>query len=147
MSRFSPLSRMLPRGSGMDYLMTRKDSKECSLFEFDLAPGFDTGSHYHTKTEEFFYVLEGELDLRSGEQIVRAMPGTFVFVPSGVAHSIANPGSKRARMLLGCLPAGHENYFDELSALLAKAGPPDPQAISLLREKYDTIQLSGLQSK
>ena len=31
------------RGSGVSYLMTAKDSKACSLFEFDAAPGFDNG--------------------------------------------------------------------------------------------------------
>jgi quercetin dioxygenase-like cupin family protein len=134
-------------GSHLDYLLTAKDSKGCSLFEFDLAPGFDTGVHYHTKLEEFFYVLEGEIDLRSNDRVVRAGPGTFAFAPPGVRHAITNSGSNRARMLIGCIPPGHENYFDELAALLAKGGPPDAEAISALRKKYDTIQLSGMQSK
>jgi quercetin dioxygenase-like cupin family protein len=135
------------RGSYVDYLLTGSDSQGCSLFKLDVASGFDTGAHYHTKIEELFYVLEGELDLRSGEQVVKAVPGTFIFVPPGVTHSIANSGKGRGLMLLGCIPPGHENYFDELATLLANAGPPDSKAIAALREKYDTIQLSGLQSK
>jgi quercetin dioxygenase-like cupin family protein len=55
----------------VDYLLTVEHSKQCSLFEFSIAPGFNTGAHYHTKIEELFYVLEGELDLRCGERIVR----------------------------------------------------------------------------
>lgn len=135
------------RGSRIMHLVTAKDSKECSLFEFDVAAGFDTGAHYHTKMEEFFYVLEGEFDLRTGDRVVHAGPGTFVFVPPGTTHSITNSSTKRARMLLGCLPPGHEGYFDELSVLLAGSGPPDAQAIAALRKKYDTIQLSELQSR
>ena len=50
----------------IDYLVTAEHSKQCSLFEFTVAPGFNTGAHYHTKIEEIFYVLEGELDLRCG---------------------------------------------------------------------------------
>jgi quercetin dioxygenase-like cupin family protein len=46
----------------VDYLVTAENSKQCSLFEFTVAPGFNTGAHYHTKIEEIFYVLEGELD-------------------------------------------------------------------------------------
>src|SRR5579872_934731 len=103
------------RGSYVDYLITAADSKGCSLFKFDVAPGFDTGAHYHTKIEEFFYVVEGELDLRSGDRTVHAGPGTFVFVPPGVPHSIANHGNQRGSLLLGCVPPGHENYFDELA--------------------------------
>jgi Cupin domain len=49
-------------GSWLNYLVTGRDSKGCSVFEFEVAPGFDTGVHYHTRIEEFFYVLEGELD-------------------------------------------------------------------------------------
>ena len=135
------------RGSYVDYLMVGSDSRGCSLFKFDVAPGFDTGAHYHTKIEEFFYVVEGQLDLRSGDRVVRAGPGTFVFVPPGVPHSISNSGKERGSLLLGCVPPGHENYFDELADLLAKPGPPDTKAIAALREKYDTIQLSNLQSK
>src|SRR5271169_4351095 len=60
----------------VDYLLTAEHSKQCSLFEFSIAPGFNTGAHYHTKIEELFYVLEGELDLRCGERVVRGEPGT-----------------------------------------------------------------------
>jgi quercetin dioxygenase-like cupin family protein len=70
----------------IDYLVTAEHSKQCSLFEFTIAPGFNTGAHYHTKIEEIFYVLEGELDLRCGEQTVRGGPGTCVFVPPGAPH-------------------------------------------------------------
>jgi len=140
------VKRVELRGSWLNYLVTGRDSKGCSLFEFDAAPGFDTGVHYHTRIEEFLYVLEGEVDLRSGDQVTHAAPGAFVFVPRGTKHSIANFGKKRSRLLLGCLPPGHENYFEELSALLAKPGPPSSEAIAALRKKYDTIQVSGLRS-
>ena len=56
----------------VDYLVTAEHSKQCSLFEFTVAPGFNTGAHYHTKIEEIFYVLEGELDLRCGDYSWRA---------------------------------------------------------------------------
>jgi hypothetical protein len=89
-------------------------------------------------------VLEGEVDLRSNERVIHAKPGTFVFATPGVRHAITNSGNNRARILIGCIPPGHENYFDELAALLAKGGPPDA-AMAALRKRYDTIQLSGMQ--
>jgi quercetin dioxygenase-like cupin family protein len=84
----------------VDYLLTAEHSKQCSVFEFSIAPGFNTGAHYHTKIEELFYVLEGEIDLRCGERVVRGGPGTFVFVPPGVAHAFGNSSSASGRMLL-----------------------------------------------
>ena len=128
----------------IDYLLTAEHSKQCSLFEFSIAPGFNTGAHYHTKIEELFYVLEGELDLRCGDRTVRAGPGTFVFVPPGTAHAFGNSGSTPGRMLLITAPPGHEKYFDELRDLVAKGGKPDPEALAKLRAKYDTVQLATL---
>ncbi len=134
------------RGTRVDYLVTAGQSKHCSVFEFSVAPGFDTGAHYHTKIEETFYVLEGELNLGCGEQELRAGPGTSGFVPPGVAHSFGNLGTAPARILVIASPPGHEKYFDELVEIVTKGGRPDPEAISTLRAKYDTIQVSGLVS-
>ena len=38
--------------------------------------------------------------------------------------------------------AVHERYFEELAEILARPGAPDIQAISELRQRYDTEQLS-----
>jgi mannose-6-phosphate isomerase-like protein (cupin superfamily) len=94
------------------------------LFEFTVASGFNTGAHYHTKIEEIFYVLEGELDLRCGERTIRGGPGRCVFVPPGTAHAFGNSGSAPGRMLLITAPPGHEKYFDELRDLIARGGKP-----------------------
>ena len=59
----------------VDYLVSAENSKQCSLFEFPIALGFSTGAHYHTKIEEIFYVIEGELDLRCGESIAGRSEG------------------------------------------------------------------------
>src|SRR5215469_4642926 len=82
----------------VDYLVTAEHSKQCSPFEFRVAPGFNTGAHYHTKIEEIFYVLEGELDLRCGERTVRGGPElAYSLLPAQrTALEIPVPG----RMLL-----------------------------------------------
>ena len=129
-------------------LCTRPGSTTCSppvlAVRVHGAPGFNTGAHYHTKIEEIFYILEGELDLRCGEHTVRGGPGTCVFVPPGAAHAFGNSGSSPGRMLLITAPPGHEKYFDELRDLIAKGGKPDPDTLAKLRAKYDTVQLATL---
>ena len=129
-------------GSRVDYLVTGEHSQSCSIFELSVAPGFDTGAHYHTRLEEFFYVLEGEVNLRSGDRRIRGGPGTFVFVPKGAAHSYGNPGPGPTRVLLVTSPPGFEKYFDELAELVKSGGRPDPEAIAKLRAKHDTIQIA-----
>lgn len=123
----------------IDYLLTAEHSKQCSLFELSIAPGFNTGTHYHTKFEELFYVFEGELDLRCGNRTVRAGPGTFVFVPPGTAHAFGNSGATPSRMLLITAPPDTKNII-ELQDEVAKGGKPDPEALAKLRAKYDTVQ-------
>jgi quercetin dioxygenase-like cupin family protein len=116
-----------------------------TFLEFVAAPGFNTGDHVHSRIEEIFYVVEGELQIRAGDRTLRAKPGDFVLVPPGVAHGFANPEGTPAKMVLLISPAGvHERYFEELAELLAKPGAPDAQAIAELRQRYDTQQVSPL---
>ena len=106
--------------------------------------GLRHGAAPHNKLEETFYVLDGEFELRAGDQVLRALPGTLMFVPPGVPHAFSNPTEAPARLLLLMSPPGHDRYFAELAAILAPSGPPDTDAIAALRSKYDTKQLSSL---
>jgi quercetin dioxygenase-like cupin family protein len=116
-----------------------------TFLEFVAAPGFSTGDHVHSRIEEIFYVVEGELQIRAGDRTLRAKPGDFVLVPPGVPHGFGNPDGVPAKMVLLISPAGvHERYFEELAELLATPGAPDIQAIAELRQRYDTQQVSPL---
>ena len=129
-------------GQRVDFLATAAQSKGCSIFELSVSAGFDVGAHYHGTMEEFFYVLEGEMDLRCGERLVCGGPGTFIFVPPGVAHSYGNPGTRTARVLLVTSPPGFEKYFEEMAALIAQHGRLSTEALADLRARYDTTQIS-----
>ena len=116
-----------------------------TFFEFTAASGFSTGDHIHSKIEEIFYVVEGEFQIRAGDRSFTAHVGDFVLVPPGVPHGFGNSGGSPAKMVLLISPAAvHERYFEELAGILAKPGAPDIQAISQLRQSYDTEQVSPL---
>jgi quercetin dioxygenase-like cupin family protein len=132
------------RGTKVRVLCTEADSVGASTFEFHAMPGFDTGSHYHSKIEEQFYVIDGEMELRAGDQVILGRPGAFVTVPAGIAHAFANRSDSPARMLLVCTPPGHERYFAELAQILARSGAPDTDGIAALRARFDTTQVSPL---
>ncbi len=135
------------RGTQLGILLTGDHSKDTTVFELTAKEGFTTGAHVHQIQKEFFYVLEGECELHAGDQVVKAKPGSFVFVPPGVPHNIINTSGKPAKMLMGVSPPGHEHYFEELADLLARDGPPDAKAIGELRRKFDTEQLSSLKAE
>jgi quercetin dioxygenase-like cupin family protein len=133
-------------GKPMIFLVTGEDTRHTSMFDWTLPAGFSTGLHVHRVQEETFYVLEGECQWQVGDQTIRATPGTYVFIPPGVPHNIANASDKPARMIMTVSPPGHENYFEELVTLVGRSSPPDANAIAELRGRYDTEQLSALKA-
>ena len=136
-------SGVLLRGEPMAFLVTGTDTRHTSMFDWTIPAGFATGLHVHRVQEETFYVLDGECEWWVGERRMRATPGTFLFLPPGVPHNITNVSDKVARVLMTVSPPGHEHYFEELAALTATC-IPDPAAISELRGRFDTDQLSAL---
>ena len=55
--------------------------------------------------------------------------------------------SEPARVLFQAAPSGHEDYLEELAALLREAkGKPHPAAVAELRRRYDIEQLTALRN-
>ena len=134
---------VLLRGLPMVFLVTGEETRHTSMFDWTIPAGFATGLHVHRVQEETFYVLAGECEWQVGEKTIRAVPGTFLFLPPGVPHNIKNVSESSARVLMTVSPPGHEHYFEELATLAAR-GAPDPNALADLRDRYDTDQISTL---
>ncbi|MEU4347749.1 cupin domain-containing protein [Streptomyces sp. NPDC023838] len=145
------------------FKVTGAHSTVASTFEVVVPPGFDVGAHAHSRSEELFYLLEGELDVMafepkvrtlddwrewespSGQRHMRATAGTMILVPPGCPHAFANPTGRPARMLFQAAPPpDHERYFEELLELLNSGGGIDPAAVQELRVRYDIEQLTPL---
>jgi hypothetical protein len=90
--------------------------------------------HVHEHEDEYSYVLEGEVGVQVGDEVVIASPGDFVFKPRGVWHAFWNAGDETARVLEIISPGGFEQYFVELEPLVA--GAPDIEGIMALQERY-----------
>ncbi|HEX5701006.1 MAG TPA: cupin domain-containing protein, partial [Rubrobacter sp.] len=46
--------------------------------------------HTHEREEEYIHVLEGEVGVQIGEEVLIARPGDLVFKPRGVPHAFWN---------------------------------------------------------
>ena len=132
------------RGTEVIFKVRSDQAAGASCVEFVAAAGFDTGLHVHERLEETWYIREGEIEFRVGEETFQAAPGACVFVPPHVPHAFANRSEAPAKFMLLLSPPGHDRYFVELADILAQSGPPDTEAIAALRAKYDTKQLSSL---
>jgi mannose-6-phosphate isomerase-like protein (cupin superfamily) len=60
--------------------------------------------HLHRADDEAWYVLEGTLGFRIGEEVLEAAAGAGVLVPRGVPHTYWNAGADEARYLLVMTP-------------------------------------------
>ncbi len=107
------------------------------LSESTIAPGFPgPPPHRHERLVDMFYVLDGVLTVRFGEETRQLGPGSFVCVPAGVVHTFSNPSDSPVRFLNFNTPAGWENYMRDLAAA-AKAPPLTPEVISSVASRYD----------
>jgi quercetin dioxygenase-like cupin family protein len=89
-----------------------------ALFEALVAPGGGPPPHTHSREEEGFYILEGEITFTiRGERVV-ARAGTFANMPIGTPHTFKNETDQPARMLVSLVPAGLEQMFFEVGAPL-----------------------------
>jgi mannose-6-phosphate isomerase-like protein (cupin superfamily) len=73
-----------------------------SLAEARLQPGQATERHYHERTEEIYFVLEGagEMELDGERRLVA--PGDAVLIPPGARHQIT--ALDELRFLCSCAP-------------------------------------------
>jgi mannose-6-phosphate isomerase-like protein (cupin superfamily) len=72
--------------------------------------------HKHDETDDFFLVLEGELDIELRDRTVTLGPGELFVVPQGVEHRpVARKGE--VKMLL-IEPKGTPNTGDEATAAM-----------------------------
>jgi quercetin dioxygenase-like cupin family protein len=101
-----------------------------TLFENVIAPGDGPPLHTHAGEDESWYVLEGVLRFRLGDEVASAPAGAFVFVPRGTPHCFQNVGEGPARIIVMFTPSGMERFFDRFATL--PAGPVDPRAFGRL---------------
>jgi quercetin dioxygenase-like cupin family protein len=119
------------------FLATGEDTNGTyALWEALVPPGGGPPPHVHSREEEGFYVLEGEITFTvNGERVV-APAGTFANMPVGTPHSFKNESNKPAKMLISVAPAGLERMFFEVGVPLAEGAttalPPTEDEINRL---------------
>jgi quercetin dioxygenase-like cupin family protein len=90
-----------------------------SLWEDIVPPGAGAPLHTHSREDEAFYVLSGELlvEFEGGEAPHRVGPGAVFFGARGRRHGYRNVSNQSARVLILCAPScGLDQMFAELDA-------------------------------
>jgi quercetin dioxygenase-like cupin family protein len=106
-----------------------------TVYEILFPPDSGPPLHVHEREDEAFYVLEGGLSVRMGDEEHEVLAGSFVFQPRGIPHTFRSSGDG-ARVLLMVVPSGFEGYFRALSrpaeamTLPPPAGPPGAEQMA-----------------
>jgi quercetin dioxygenase-like cupin family protein len=85
------------------------------LVEVTLAPGSNPPPHVHSRQDELFYVLEGQVDVYAGEDAFKVETGQCVFLPRFKPHAFVMR-SPRLRLLTLFIPAGLEDAFRSMNS-------------------------------
>lgn len=122
----SPRALIVPPGAGkMDFpgewkFIRQQGNGAYSMVEINvpatskLPPG--PAGHIHTREDESWYIIEGELQFEVGDETATAGPGSLVYAPRNVPHSYRVVKAP-ARYLLMFTPAGIEPLFAEVAEL------------------------------
>jgi quercetin dioxygenase-like cupin family protein len=107
-----------------------------ATFEATVPPGSGPPPHIHSREEESFLVLEGEITFQLETEHIIVGVGTFLNLPVGSLHCFKNETDRPAKLLISVAPAGLEEMFFEVGQPLTEedetAPPPSPADIEKL---------------
>jgi quercetin dioxygenase-like cupin family protein len=151
LTQLSPLWRAPGTGPTLDVLgvahvykaMASETGDQFSVWESIVPPGAGTPAHTHTREDEAFYVLSGEvlIDLEGAADPLRLGPGGFLFAPRNRRHAIRNIGTVAARLLVFAIPgAGLERMFAAFDAAGKRtAQMPAFDTLVAIAEQYGVV--------
>jgi quercetin dioxygenase-like cupin family protein len=104
------------------------------LLEVSLAPGMAVPRHTHTREDEVYFVLAGELEVTVGEKTFVLRPGDTLLAPRDIPHKLRNSGKTTNHYLLVFSPSGFEEF------LKATAVPAPDNAVAPAKPPAVAIQ-------
>ena len=107
-------------GSQIRELLAHRNSviKNQSLAEATLPPNSRTDEHYHAKTEEIYYIIEGEGRMQIETEMQEVRVGDAIAIPPGKKHKLWNSGSAPLRLLCCCAPS-----YEHLDTIITEPEP------------------------
>ncbi len=151
LTQLSPLWRAPDTGPTLDVLgvthaykvMANDTGHQFSVWESIVPPGAGAPAHTHTREDEAFYVLRGEVlvEVEGAADPLRLGPGGFLFAPRNRRHGYRNIGTVAARLLVFAMPgAGLDCMFATLDAASKRSEQmPAIDTIAAIAEQYGVV--------
>jgi quercetin dioxygenase-like cupin family protein len=106
-----------------------------------LPPGVATPLHLHTHEAEAFYLLDGTMTYRAGEELHKLAGGDFIYLPRGLPHAFRVTGSAPVRFLGLTVPGRLLGLYDEVGIPAAERRLPGADGLPMAEEiaRWNTI--------
>ena len=94
---------------GIDFIVKASEVRSGSgvaIFEYVTKKGEEPSDHTHSSEDEMFYVLEGAITFRCGEETFDLDRGDFIFLPRGIKHGYTIRSQDPLRLLVITAPGG-----------------------------------------
>jgi quercetin dioxygenase-like cupin family protein len=150
-TQLSPLWRTPGAGPTLNVLgvphvykaMANDTGHQFSIWESIVPPGAGAPAHTHSREDEAFYVLSGEVlfELEGATDPLHLGAGGFLFAPRDRRHGYRNIGTVAARLLVLAMPgAGLDRMFAAFDAETKRTGPtPAFDTIAAIAEQYGVV--------
>ncbi len=86
--------------------------KQLSVIEEFMPPGSAEIRHYHERSQQFFYILTGEVLMEVNGENVLIPAGCGVRILPGTRHQIRNPSSSPVRFLVISQPSSRDDRIE-----------------------------------
>ena len=94
------------------------------LLDVSLAPRMGVPRHMHTREDEAYFVLAGELEVTVGKKTFVLRSGDTLLAPRDIPHQLRNYGNVENHYLLLFSPSGFEEF------VMATAVPAPHDAVA-----------------
>ncbi|MGD2026392.1 MAG: cupin domain-containing protein [Anaerolineales bacterium] len=133
----------LPSGPGRDLIFKVTGEDTGGAFDYfvvDVAPNGGPPLHVHYEQEETIHVSKGRYKVQIGDEIYYIEEGGFAYMPSNLPHTFLNLTDQPGKIIVVYTPGGGHKFYEEFGPI-ARMGPPDPEVIGPLFNKYDMALL------
>jgi quercetin dioxygenase-like cupin family protein len=97
-------------------------------------PGIATPLHRHTREAEAFFLLDGTMTYRAGEDTFHLASGDFLWLPPGLPHAFRVTGEAPVRFLALTDPGGLLGLYDEVGMPAAARRLPGADGVPMAEE-------------
>jgi quercetin dioxygenase-like cupin family protein len=103
-----------------------------------IAPGASIPDHYHKWEDQTFHIIEGQLEIKIGDEVGAVGRGDSIHCPRGVSHYMKNISKTQAKLISYIFPGDWAEDFMAETSRQNQAGERD---LGLIEERFGVVYL------